>query len=691
MRITAEENGLFLVWEVTQEGRIRFLHMGNEPLNEGNLADDREIYTIAEIQVTGQSRREHYGLGHAGTLPGSEMEYIGHRDERNGEGRRLVIESRDCVTGLHCESVYQFFDGIPVVRCRNRLTNRGARPVGLEVVSSYVQCGIGEAEEEISVLIPHNGWQEELQWKELSLDACGYHIMADCGSSSKRVHISSTGSWSTGEYLPMGVLRNRTKGTMQFWQIEHNGSWSWEIQERRGKLALAAGGPDEVNHHWWKSLKPGDTFDTVAVCAGCVKGDVDQVFSALTRYRRRIRRENEDNRRLPVIFNDYMNCLWADPTTEKEFPLIEAAARIGCEYYCIDAGWYTDGNWWYEVGEWKPSETRFPGGLREVTEKIRKEGMVPGIWLEIEVMGSCFPFGAGTDSTWLFQRHGEPLIDRDRFQLDFRNPQVRRYTRGVIDRMIREYGIGYFKIDYNINAGIGTDYQADSPGDGLLEHNRAYLSWLDEIFADYPEVVIENCSSGGMRMDYAMLSRCSIQSTSDQTSYLRYASIAANAPTAAAPEQAAIWSYPMSHSDREETVFNCVNSCLLRIHQSGHMGTLAEEKKAIVKEELEYYKSIRQDIPRALPFWPLGLARDGDGWMSLGLGTERKIYLAVWRLEGEDTCSLPISGATGKNARWKVAFPAGDHVCSFAWQEEEGVLKVKMQQKNMARIFEAEW
>lgn len=37
MRITAEENGLFLVWEVTQEGRIRFLHMGNEPLNEENL------------------------------------------------------------------------------------------------------------------------------------------------------------------------------------------------------------------------------------------------------------------------------------------------------------------------------------------------------------------------------------------------------------------------------------------------------------------------------------------------------------------------------------------------------------------------------------------------------------------------------------------------------------------------------
>ena len=60
-----------------------------------------------------------------------------------------------------------------------------------------------------------------------------------------------------------------------------------------------------------------------------------------------------------------------------------------------------------------------------------------------------------------------------------------------------------FKIDYNINAGIGTEYHSDSPGDGLLEHNRAYLRWLDGIFTDYPDLVIENCSSGGMRMDYA--------------------------------------------------------------------------------------------------------------------------------------------------------------------------------------------
>ena len=58
-----------------------------------------------------------------------------------------------------------------------------------------------------------------------------------------------------------------------------------------------------------------------------------------------------------------MNCLSGDPTTEKELPLIEAAAKAGCRYYCIDCGWYDDGPWWDGVGEWLPARGRFPQGL----------------------------------------------------------------------------------------------------------------------------------------------------------------------------------------------------------------------------------------------------------------------------------------------------------------------------------------
>lgn len=162
------------------------------------------------------------------------------------------------------------------------------------------------------------------------------------------------------------------------------------------------------------------------------------------------------------------------------------------------------------------------------------------MWLKLEVMGTQCEIAKAVSDDWFFVRHGKRVYDRSRFQLDFRNPAVRKYADEVIDRVVREYGAGYIKMDYNIEPGIGTDYYADSPGEGLLGHERAYLSWLDDVFKRYPELVIENCSSGGLRMDYAMLSRCSIQSISDQEDYQNFAVIAANAAAGVTPEQAAV-------------------------------------------------------------------------------------------------------------------------------------------------------
>ena len=136
-----------------------------------------------------------------------------------------------------------------------------------------------------------------------------------------------------------------------------------------------------------------------------------------THYRRAAcLRPRSDTRRLPVIFNDYMNCLEGDPTTAKEMPLIDAAAAAGCEYFVIDAGWYAElnENWWGSVGAWQPSKTRWPGGLQLVLDRIRAKGMVPGLWLEPEVIGINSPLKDKPDA-WFFQRHGKRVIDHTRY------------------------------------------------------------------------------------------------------------------------------------------------------------------------------------------------------------------------------------------------------------------------------------
>ena len=131
-------------------------------------------------------------------------------------------------------------------------------------------------------------------------------------------------------------------------------------------------------------------------------------------------------------------------------------------------------------------------------------------------MGINCPLAKQLPDECFFMRHGRRVYDRSRYQLDFRHPLVIAHVNEVIDRLVRDYGVGYIKMDYIIEPGIGTEVDSESMGGGLLAHERAYLAWLDGVFARYPELVIENCSSGGLRMDYAMLSRYSIQSTSDQ-------------------------------------------------------------------------------------------------------------------------------------------------------------------------------
>ena len=106
-------------------------------------------------------------------------------------------------------------------------------------------------------------------------------------------------------------------------------------------------------------LTADDPFTTVPV--SLVAGtDRDSTFAALTRQRRALRKRRPVDDRMPVVFNDYMNTLMGDPTTEKLLPLIDAAAEVGADYFCIDAGWYAEGDWWNTVGAWQPSTTRFP-------------------------------------------------------------------------------------------------------------------------------------------------------------------------------------------------------------------------------------------------------------------------------------------------------------------------------------------
>src|SRR5947208_7649781 len=152
--------------------------------------------------------------------------------------------------------------------------------------------------------------------------------------------------------------------------------------------------------------------------------------------------------------------------------------------------------------------------------------------------------------------------------LDFRNPEVRAYLDQVIARLVSEYGVGYIKMDYNVDTLQGTELNADSFGQGLLDHNRAHLKWLDNIVNRYPDLVIENCGSGGGRMDYAMLSRLQLQSMTDQEDYLKLPAILVGSSAAVVPEQLAICPYPLQNAAADSAMFHLATAMMCCMLQS---------------------------------------------------------------------------------------------------------------------------
>ncbi|MEL0552007.1 MULTISPECIES: alpha-galactosidase [Enterobacteriaceae] len=688
------ENGITMVFDLAD--RARLLHFSALPFNADTIGpnhDEQSRFNLVEVNISGLDKPlERHGAGFTATAPGYTLRYQQHQDSHNRDGRKLVFTLYDTITAAQVEVHYQFYTHLALIRSWSVIRNQGHEAFTVEYLSSFVINGIAKESaknwgDNFTLHIPHNSWTRELQWRQYRFDELGFMpcIQKGLQRSSKPLHYSNTGAWSSKEYLPMGYLEDSCTGAGLFWQIEHNGSWHWEIGDQANQLYLQLGGPNEFYHHWFKQLQPGDAFCSVPVAIGVTQAGFTDAMATLTQYRRRTRRLNDDNQQLGVIFNDYMNCLFGDPTTAKLLPLIDAAAEAGAEYFCIDCGWYDKGEWWNGVGQWLPSEERFPEGIQHVIRYIREKGMIPGLWLELEVMGVKSPKLAETDDSWFFMRHGKRVFDRSRYQLDFTSPAVIRHADEVIDRLVTEYGVGYIKMDYNIEPGIGTEQNADSAGDGLLKHNRAWLAWLDRVFTRYPQLIIENCGSGGLRMDYAMLSRCSIQSTSDQEDYLKYATIAANAPTAVTPEQAAIWSYPLRDDDEQAVIFNQVSAMLLRIHQSGHLAELSERGFQQVKEAIRYYKTLRQHINTALPFWPLGLSSFTDEWVALGMkSTEGKVWLAVWRREGpQESCALPLTGLKGSVRQGYPATVQHEAV----WHNEQEVLTVTLPPRS-AVIFE---
>jgi alpha-galactosidase len=663
--------GLHLRFDHGDDHPVRLVHWATGPDSPSVAAPS----AIVDVSTAGEHRaRPNQSLLLWGA--GLRLRYTGHETL----GEELRIRQHDPASGLEVTSVFRAAG--PGVQIRHTVRNGTPSDLMLLSVSSGL---VSVPEGAHDLLWGESEWLAEGRWQQRPVAELLPNVNPEFHGRRNRGNfaVTSHGSFSSGEFLPTGVLAIND-GPSIAWQVETSAGWHWEATQNEGAVTVGVYGPTDLYHQFAERLAPGDEFTTVPAGFCVADGGRDAAFAALTDYRRAIRELRPVDAGLPVVYNDFMNTLMAGPSTEKELPLIEGAAEAGAEYFCIDAGWFGNGNWWADSGDWHEAPGQFNGGLISVIDAIRAKGMRPGIWLEPEAVGANAALGQQLPEKAFFQRLGQRVSETGHFQLDFRHPAARAHLDEAVDRLVAEFGIEFFKLDYNVNSGVGTDVDAVGPGAGLLGHTRAFRDWLSDAQARHPEVLFESCSSGGMRMDYNLLSVAHLQSTSDQQDFRRYAPIAAAAPASVLPEQAGNWAYPAESMSVEETAFAMTAGVMGRLYLSGFLGGLSDERFALVREAVALHKDWRHRIAEAHPVWPLGLPGWDDDVIALQLDAGPESLLALWSRGAATEITLP--GLRGRAVKqvYPVALP------EWPVRTAGGVPVVEVPAGPAARIFEVE-
>jgi alpha-galactosidase len=289
-----------------------------------------------------------------------------------------------------------------------------------------------------------------------------------------------------------------------------------------GNFELRINTTDKSYHHLYAGidpqasqymLEPNRTFATPHLALCYSDNGMGGVSRAFHRWARTCGMLHRGMKTGDILLNSWEG-LYFDINEERMLQMMDDIARFGGELFVMDDGWF--GNKYQRnddsstLGDWVVDRKKLPNGLGVLVDAARQKGIKFGLWIEPEAVNT---------KSELFERHPEWALQtkgRELKQgrggtqvvLDMTNPQVQDFVFKMVDDLLTQYPeIAYLKWDANNSIqNVGSLYlPMAKQANVYVDYQLGLLKVLKRIREKYPNVVMQDCASGGGRANYGLL------------------------------------------------------------------------------------------------------------------------------------------------------------------------------------------
>ena len=321
------------------------------------------------------------------------------------------------------------------------------------------------------------------------------------------------GRSSDGAFPFFNLQMSEDEGVMV--AIGWTGTWESMLTSLDDQRLLLKAGLKHLD----AGLLPGERIRTASVCLLFWKGDRMVGHNRFRRFM--LAHHSRKIEGQPVWYPMFGGFNWGDPapcneytcmTTEYAIALVQRTKMFGLkpEAFWLDAGWYEEAadhalgkNWYNTVGNWKPDQERFPNGFKPISDYIHKQADAKFmVWFEPERVykGSLWE---RQHPEWMLAAGGDNRL------LNLGTPEACKWLSKTIGDLLEENGIDHYRQDFNIapeSIWLSNDTEGRK-GMTEVKYIMGLYDFWDYLLTRFPHLLIDNCASGGRRIDYETMLR----------------------------------------------------------------------------------------------------------------------------------------------------------------------------------------